>query len=238
MTTARHRSSPARPAVAVGRTAADGETTKGGLETTRSKRSPATGSNRLPARRSTSRPFRAAVRAAKARARGFVSVADDRSMRAGPGAAPAPRSRCRGPGRDPTCGRTVTWARVVDAPPIPEHVVRPDRSRARRRSRCPGRRRRGSRPRPRRTAGCPPSGQGSGRDRSGADETAVDEGVQPAQRPNGRARRRPAPAGRRAGSSVSSGEPPRVARSAGTVSPRASAAYAAGPSSSRTPSTV
>ena len=53
-----------------------GETTKGGLETMRSKVSPRTGSSRLPLRHSMlSNPLRAAPAAVHHRARGLMSVA-------------------------------------------------------------------------------------------------------------------------------------------------------------------
>jgi hypothetical protein len=57
-----------------------GEITYGGFATTRSNRSPATGSRRLPCRSSTfCTPFRARLKRAKASARSFTSVATTRS---------------------------------------------------------------------------------------------------------------------------------------------------------------
>ena len=53
-----------------------GETTKGGFETTRSNRSPSTGSKKLPRRTSTfARPLSAALKAVYATARSLTSVA-------------------------------------------------------------------------------------------------------------------------------------------------------------------
>ena len=60
--------------------AVSGEITYGGLQTTRSKRSPLTGSKKLPARSSTfATPFSAVLNAANASARSFTSVATTRA---------------------------------------------------------------------------------------------------------------------------------------------------------------
>ncbi len=102
--------------------ASRGVMTNGGLLTTRSNRSPATGSSIEPSRVSTTPSeglrLSAALNRVKARARSSTSVATTtRVCRAACSAwipHPVPRSSTRSTGR-----RIVSWARVRDAPPIP-----------------------------------------------------------------------------------------------------------------------
>ncbi len=95
-----------------------GETTNGGLVTTRSKRSPATGSNRLPARTSTVTRLSAAFSRVIARARSLTSVATTSPTCSARCSAwtpqPVPRSRAR-----PTGSRTVSWASDEEAELMP-----------------------------------------------------------------------------------------------------------------------
>ncbi len=98
--------------------ARQGRSRRGGLETTRSKRSPATGWNRDPARRSQCWPLSRAVAAASASARGFVSVAvTDPECEKQCSAwipQPVPRSSVR-----PTGARITAFASEIDAAPMP-----------------------------------------------------------------------------------------------------------------------
>ena len=96
----------------------------GGLDTTRSNRSPA---DRLQQRARAAAPS-AAVQGRRGggqpqRPRAEVGGGRPR-RRAGTGAAPAPRSRCRRPARAPTGPRSVAWASVSAAEPMPSTCSR------------------------------------------------------------------------------------------------------------------
>ena len=93
--------------------------TNGGLLTTRSKRSAATGSKRLPRRRSSRTAVHRGVERRQPQAPLTDVGAHDGLRGAGRGGTPAPRTRYPGRGRDSTVGRTVHCASIVDAPPTP-----------------------------------------------------------------------------------------------------------------------
>ena len=102
-TTASQNESPGRP-LSRNRKSVSGEITYGGLETTRSNVSPATGSNRLPWRSSMfSIRLSAALKAAYASARAFTSVATTLSA---------------------CCARSSAWT----PEPVPRSSARPTRS--------------------------------------------------------------------------------------------------------------
>lgn len=210
--------------------------TKGGLETIRSYVSSATGSKSEPSRRSAAgAPESARVSLVKPRARGLRSVAVTPVACCAACSAwipdPVPRSSAR-----PTGVRTVIPASVVDAPPtpsttpsswlpIPPAPPTPHPGSETMNQSCPS---------------GPPYGLTSTVARTPSSVRATQPSATHSS--NGSAAAA-CPAGtgccsRKSRTSVSSGVPPRVARRAGTVSLRASAAYAGAPSRSSRPSAV
>lgn len=220
-TSVRHRSSPPMPPSRYVRRA-PGEMTNGGLETIRSYVSVPTGSKREPSRRSAGvAPDRARVNRVKTRARGLRSVAVTRVACCEAYSAwmpePAPTSSAEATGV-----RTVIPASVLDAPPTPRTTP----------SSCepmppapPT-----AQPRSETMNQSWPSGPLYGRTSTVARTSSSSRITQPSSTHSASgsaARARSYGTGRwsrKSRTSVSSGEPPRVARSAGTVSLRASAA--------------
>ena len=93
--------------------------TNGGLQTIRSKSSPATGSYIEPARRSQCWPFSRAVAAGQGQRPRVDVGGDHRPGVRRPGAAPGCRSRCPGPGPGRPARRITALASVTDAAPTP-----------------------------------------------------------------------------------------------------------------------
>ena len=208
--------------------------TNGGLLTTRSKRSPSTGSSRLPRRSSMSSPLSAALNRAKRSARSDRSVPTTvsqwvaRCRLCTP--LPTPRSRARR-----TARRMVHSARVVEALPMPRTCVLRQRAAGGDLGQV------GGDPPAVRLVGV--GAQVAGGAQVGALGAAKPHRTTPSARSVGRARSASShatgkPSARSRMSTASCSARWRVARSAGRRCSRCNAAAATGPRASATPSTV